>query len=218
VTLGDDVIVDRVQGLFGQAMTPLAGVYGPHPITGEMREVTMFPTTRSLTVAPAAGEGAAQLSEIVKTGENSWAETDLDMLFADGKAELGPADRKGPVTIAVAGRPDVPVAPPPAPAEGEAPPPAPAEARLVVFGDSDFATNQLIDAYSNKDLFVNSVNWLLGDVEAISIRPAQSRASRLTLSAEQFTTIRSLSLFVLPQLIAVLGVWAWWSRRRAPGR
>ena len=45
VKLGDDVIVDRVQGMFGQAMTPLAGVYAPHPITGEMREVTIFPTT-----------------------------------------------------------------------------------------------------------------------------------------------------------------------------
>jgi hypothetical protein len=61
---------------------------------------------------------------------------------------------------------------------------------------------------------VNSINWLLGDVESIAIRPAKSRASRLTLSAEQFTTIRSLALFVLPQLIAVLGVWAWC----APGR
>ncbi len=27
VTVGDDVIVDRVQGIFGQAMSPLAGEY-----------------------------------------------------------------------------------------------------------------------------------------------------------------------------------------------
>jgi ABC-type uncharacterized transport system involved in gliding motility auxiliary subunit len=98
---------------------------------------------------------------------------------------------------------------------------APAQAaapRLVVFGDSDFASNQLLDAYRNRDLFVNSVNWLLGDVEAISIRPGFSRASRLQLSREQFERIRALSLFVLPETIAVLGVLAWWSRRRAPGR
>ena len=218
-TLGNDVIVDRVQGLFGQAMTPLAGVYGAHPITQDMREVTMFPTTRSVT---ASKDGGAQLVDIVKTGENSWAERNLDQLFGEGTAELGPDDLKGPVTIAVAGRPgNVTVAAPPAPAAGaeaDKPPAAPKDPRIVVFGDSDFATNQLLDAYRNKDLFVNSINWLLGDVEAISIRPAKSRASRLTLSAEQFTQIRSLSLFVLPELIAVLGVWAWWSRRRAPGR
>ena len=62
---------------------------------------------------------------------------------------------------------------------------------------------------------MNSVNWLIGDVEAISIRPAQSRASRFQLSAEQFRTIRWLSLFVLPQAIAILGVFTWWSRRHS---
>jgi ABC-type uncharacterized transport system involved in gliding motility auxiliary subunit len=119
----------------------------------------------------------------------------------------------------MAGKPKTQAAPPapPAPAEGETPKP-PKEPRLVVIGDSDFASNQGIEAYRNRDLFVNSVNWLLGDVESISIRPVRSRASRLTLSAEQFTQIRSIALFVLPELIAVLGVWAWWSRRRAPGR
>ena len=150
----------------------------------------------------------------MKTGRDSWGESDLEQLFTSGVAELGPDDAKGPVTIGVAGRPLVTA---PAPAEG-AEPKAAKEPRLVVFGDSDFATNQMLGAYRNRDLFVNSVNWLLGDVEAISVRPPRSRASRLTLSSEQFSQIRALSLFVLPQLIAVAGVWAWWSRRRAPGR
>ena len=70
----------------------------------------------------------------------------------------------------------------------------------------------------NRDLFVNSVNWLMGDVEAISIRPRLSRASRFQLSNDQFLRIRSLSLFVLPEAIAIIGVIVWWSRRRAPGR
>ena len=87
-----------------------------------------------------------------------------------------------------------------------------------MFGDADFASNQLFGAYRNRDLFVNSVNWLLGDVEAIAVGPARSRASRITLTPELFSQIRALSLFVLPELIAVVGVWAWWSRRRAPGR
>ena len=74
----------------------------------------------------------------------------------------------------------------------------------------------MIDSYRNRDLFVNSINWLLGDVEAISIRPVQSRASRFKLSQEDFLQIRSLSLFVLPEAIAVLGVLVWWSRRWSP--
>ena len=94
---------------------------------------------------------------------------------------------------------------------------APDPGRLVVFGDVDFAGNEFIDAYRNRDLFVNSVNWLIGDVEAISIRPSVSRHSDFELSEEQFRTLRSLSLFVFPELIAVLGVLTWWSRRNPAG-
>lgn len=219
VELGDDAIVDRLQSLFGQAMSPLAGQYGDHPITREMREVTLFPMARSVRPrAPAEGEAPrGSFVELVRTGDNAWAERDLDLLFRDGTAELGPDDLPGPVSIAVAGRPQL-ASPPPAVADGEAAAATPPEPRLVVFGDSDFAANQGIDAYRNRDLFVNSVNWLLGDVEAISIRPATSRASRLTLSNEQLSQIRYVALFVLPQGIAIAGVLAWWSRRRAPGR
>jgi ABC-type uncharacterized transport system involved in gliding motility auxiliary subunit len=222
VSFGDDVVVDRMQGLFGRAATPFAGEYGSHPITEGLREVTMFHVVRSVKATGSAGSYV----DLVKTGPESWGETNLDVFFGEGRAELDGGDVRGPVTVAVAG------SPPHAAGDGETEE-AKAEAgaeeeseakpetkppRLVVFGDSDFATNQLIDAYRNRDLFVNSVNWLLGDVEAIAIRPQQSRASRLQLSNEQLSSIRYLSLFVLPEAIAIAGVWAWWSRRRAPGR
>ena len=90
----------------------------------------------------------------------------------------------------------------------------PAEgARLVVFGDSDFASNEYIDSFRNKDLFVNSVNWLLGDVEQISLRPNVARATRHQFTMDDFQTLQSISLFLLPEAIAVVGVFAWWTRR-----
>lgn len=211
VEVGDDAIVDRVQSIFGQAMSPLAAEYADHEITRDMREVTVFPMARSMRPRP--GADGASLQPIVKTGRDSWAERDLEALFTRGVAELGDDDLPGPVPLAVAGRPAKTNGA--APADGDETPPAP---RLVAFGDTDFAANQAIGAYRNRDLFVNSVNWLLGDVEAISIRPSRSPASRLTLSTKQLSTIRYLSLFVLPEAIAVLGVIAWWSRRHAPGR
>ena len=87
-------------------------------------------------------------------------------------------------------------------------------ARVVVFGDSDFATNVLFGQHRNRDLLLNSVNWLLSDFDAISIRPATARASRLALNTEEFMRLRVLSLFVLPEIIAGLGVFVWWWRRR----
>ena len=241
VEIGHDAIVDRLQSLFGQAMSPMAGQYADHEITRELREVTLFPMARSvrpreMEADPTGAHGSnnGRFVELVRTSENAWAERDLDLLFASGRAELGADDLPGPVSLAVAGRPRTAAAPPAASAgdgegrtEGEgadeggsteAKPSTPPEPRLVVFGDSDFAANQTIDAYRNRDLFVNSVNWLLGDVEAISVRPNKSRASRLLFTNEQISTLRYLVLFVLPQAIAIFGVFAWWSRRRAPGR
>jgi ABC-type uncharacterized transport system involved in gliding motility auxiliary subunit len=207
VTIENDAIVDRLQSIFGQAMSPLAVPSPSHEITRDMKEVTVFPMARSVSAAQDSG-----FTPLVSSSENSWGERNLDQLFADGVAELGDDDRKGPVPIGVAGNP-TPRTPPPAAGE-----PAPKDPRLVVFGDSDFASNQALEAYHNRDLFVNSVNWLIGDVEAIAVRPVKSRASRLQLTEEQFSQIRALALFVLPELIAIAGVLAWWSRRRAPGR
>ena len=218
VSLGDDVVIDRLQGFFGRAATPFAGEYGAHPITEGLSEVTLFHVARSVRATEAA---RSRYVEIVKTSPDSWAESDLEAFFGEGKAELSDADRKGPVPLAVAGKPLVKGAgdsatPPGQPKTDEGK--SQGGPRLVVFGDSDFAANQLLDSYRNRDLFVNSANWLLGDVEAISVRPNKSRPSRVELSTEQLSSIRYLALFVLPEAIAFLGVFAWWSRRRAPGR
>jgi len=207
ITLGDDVVVDRALAVFGQATTPLAGEYdGKHPITAQMREPTLFPMVRSVEIDPAA---KADFSTIVKTGTDSWAERSLDAWRKTGRAELGSEDLVGPVPIAVAGNPRL--------ASSDDKPPK-AAGRIVVFGDSDFATNADLDALRNRDLFVNSINWLTGDVEQITVRPHVSRASSFQMTQDQFRRIQYVSLFVLPEAIAVFGVIVWWVRRRAPGR
>jgi ABC-type uncharacterized transport system involved in gliding motility auxiliary subunit len=221
IELGDDIIVDRQLAIFGRATTPFAGSYAPeHEITKDLRDTTLFSAVRSVR---SGADPRASLPELVFPGNDSWAETDLVRFYDEGKAEYGDPDLRGPVPVAVAGTLRLGTADAGAPApeggEGEAPSaPATEEARIAVFGDSDFATNELIEAYRNRDLFVNTVNWLIGDVEAISIRPVRSRASRFELSAEQFLQIRSLALFVLPEAIAIAGVLVWWTRRRAPSR
>ena len=211
VQAGDDVIVDQAFSVLGRPEMVFAQQYGRHPITQGLREVALFYLARS--VRP-TDQAKGQFTELVKSGPDSWAERDLDAFFNQGIAQRGPNDLPGPVSLAVAGTPSVAKS-----TDQEAGKDKSREPRLVVFGDSDFISNQLIDNYRNRDLFVNSVNWLVGDVESIAIRPNQARASRIRqLSSQQFVTIRFLSLFVLPEAIAFAGVFAWWSRRRAPGR
>jgi ABC-type uncharacterized transport system involved in gliding motility auxiliary subunit len=208
ISLGDDVVADLSLAVFGQATTPIATEYDAnHPITSLLREPALFPVVRSVELDPSV---AGAFSVLVKTGSESWAERDLEGWRASGRAEFGPGDLEGPVPIAVAGT--LPIT------TGEAEEssvPSVEPGRIVVFGDSDFASNENLDALRNRDLFVNSINWLAGHDEQITVRPNVSRASSFQMSQEEFRVIQYLSLFVLPEAIAVLGVVMWWLRRKA---
>ncbi len=206
IRFGDDVVVDRSLALFGQATSPFAGQYAEdHPITAGLSETALFPMVRSVLV----DLDSEDVDVIVSTGADSWAERDLDDWMRTGRAVFGEGDLAGPVPIAAAGSIVVPM---PSAAEGEAPA-ASIPARIVAFGDSNFAANEYIDSFRNRDLFLNSVNWLLGDVEQIALRPNVAQATRHRLSVDDFERLQSLSLFLVPELIAVIGVFAWWWRR-----
>lgn len=197
--VGDDVIVDPVMSVNRQPTAPVAETYGEgHPIGAQLSR-TVFSMARS--VVPAAGQEG--LTPLVLTSASAWAEADLDEWIKTGRAMQGAEDLAGPLSLAVVGRPDVEIDDPVR------------EPRLVVFGDSNFGTNELIDVFSNRDLLLNSVNWLLGDVEQITIRPNVSRTSTVTLTAGQLQAVQYFSLFVLPEGIALAGVFAWWNRRRS---
>lgn len=210
VEVGDDIVYSARYSLFLRPNWPFARSYGDHPITRDLREVTLFSIARSVR---AAEDADGRFTEIVVSGEDSWAETDLD------GSEVGPdpEDPSGPQPLALAGTVELTAGL--STEEGEEDVAAEARpGRLVVYGDADFASNQLINAHRNRDLFLNTVNWLLGEVEHISIRPVRARASSFELSQDEFDQIRLLSLLVMPWGIAILGVFAWWSRRKAPGR
>ncbi|MEZ4280163.1 MAG: GldG family protein [Myxococcota bacterium] len=223
IRLGDDVVVDRTLAIFGQATTPFGDFYDPeHPITRVLGNPSVFPMVRSVEVEP---EAAPRFSVLVRTGQESWAERDLDAWRESGRAEYSENDLLGPVPVAVAGT--IPASGTPDgdasgdgsrdanadPAAGEGA--APKAGRIVVFGDSDFAANQYLGTAGNRDLFVNAVNWLAGEVESISLRPNVSRASSFQMSQDQFRFLQYVSLLVVPEAIALVGVLVWWTRRHA---
>lgn len=195
--VGDDVLVDPLLSLNRQPTAPLAGGYAEgHPIGASLGR-TVYPMARSVVALPASG-----LSPVVFTSESAWAERDLEGWVESGRAMLDESDLAGQVSLLVAGRP--------ASVGTEA-------GRLVVVGDSSFATNEYLDAFANQDLLLNAVSWLVGEEAQIAVRPNVARASSVVLTAAQFQAIQYLSLFVLPEGIAVAGVLVWWARKRRAG-
>ncbi|AFY48092.1 ABC-type uncharacterized transport system involved in gliding motility, auxiliary component [Nostoc sp. PCC 7524] len=88
------------------------------------------------------------------------------------------------------------------------------ESRLVVIGNSDFATNNIFQQQLNGDVFLNSVTWLSQqDQQPLSIRPKEPKNRRITLSTSQANLLTVFSLAILPLLGFVAAVFMWWKRR-----
>ena len=84
---------------------------------------------------------------------------------------------------------------------------------MAVIGDSDFAANSYLGIQGNKDLFVNTVNWLAQQENLIAIRPKEASDRRVTLTAGQQSGIFWLALLLIPVAALGAGVYTW-SRRR----
>jgi len=181
--------------------------YGNHPITREFGNTFSFYSfARPIAVDSTP---AVQATELLKTSDRSWAESDLKqtpLRFDTGK------DQQGPLTLGFAlSRPVTPDVKPGLSAPGSAPP---KESRLVVIGNSSFATDGLFDQLLNGDVFLNSVRWLTQqDQQALSIRPRETKNRRFTLSPQQANLAVLTALGLLP-LIAFTGAGILWWRRR----
>lgn len=211
MTVGDNIVIDA-SGL-GRAIgagpeVPLASSYPPHPVTDGFRVMTAFPLSRSVTPVEGGTDGKVAQS-LVETSARSWAESDVAGLFKTGKPELDPeSDMPGPVSVAAAVSGAAPDAP--APTDADAPKP---EARMVVVGDSDFASNGALGIQGNSDLFLNMANWLAQQENLIAIRPRDPEDSRLQLTEDQSQRIFWLSLVIIPLGLIGMGVRVWWRRR-----
>lgn len=209
--LGNDIVLDA-SGL-GRAIgagpeVPLAMTYPAHPITNNFRVMTAFPLTRSVTPVEGGVDGRFP-QPLVQTSPRSWAEKDIKSLFATNTSTPDEeTDTAGPITIAAAVTAAATNAP--APAEPDAPT---VESRMVVVGDSDFATNGTLGIPGNKDLFLNMMNWLAQQENLIAIRPVDPADRRVQLTEDQTSRIFWLTLVIFPLAFIAMGVRVWWTRR-----
>jgi len=207
VVLGDDIILEAssISQLLGTGpAVALVTDYGDHPITAPLaaqRLMTLFPLARS--VETQAREGI-QATPLLRTGPQSWGETSPEL--ERGPLQFDPdQDKPGPLTLGVAltRRLDA----------DQADTGSPQEARLVVIGNVNFALNGNLRQQGNRDLFLNTLNWLTEQTEQISIRPKSITDRRLTLTGQNFRWLVLGSTVLLPLAALGSGAALWWQRR-----
>jgi ABC-type uncharacterized transport system involved in gliding motility auxiliary subunit len=189
---------------------PVAASYPPHPITLNFNLMTAYPLARSMTPVD-AGVNGHTAQRLVETSPRSWGETNLKSLTGGEPAKADPEDKKGPVSIAAAVSAPAASAPKDAKAGDDAA--KTPETRVAAFGDSDFASNAALGIQGNRDLFLNTVNWLAQQENLISIRAKDPQDRRITMTADQLTRTFYITVLIVPGFILLAGVQTWWRRR-----
>ncbi len=223
VDVDDDLVVDPTATLpFYGAETIFVSATGTSPIVKALEE-QQTPVIFALARSVRAGSVPADLeaTTLLETTSSGWGETDLKHLRA---VEKGSDDVAGPVPVGVAVAANEKKANPEEaemeeenPAAKPKPPATDAQKpkwRLVVYGDSDFASNGDIENVGNPTLVTNTFDWLLQRKHLLGIGPKKPEQVRLTLTRGQLRAITLGTLAGLPALSILAGFAVWFRRRR----
>jgi len=222
--LGDKVVIDAsgIGQIFGLgAAAPLVAAYADHPMTRELnKSMTFFPMAQNVTTSSSVLE--YRTTELLSTSPNSWAESNLQ----DGQAVFDEGqDVEGPVQLAAVATKSIEIKGEEGSegegaaegeeeiGEGEGAAPIPREARLVLFGDSDFASNAYFNSVANGDLLLMTIGWLAEEADLIAIRPRDVEDRRINVTFTQSRLIFWSTVVLFPLVTLIFGTTLWFRRR-----
>jgi len=167
---------------------------------GELNIISYFPGATAMIPKEEIPAGV-EMWPLVATSRDSWLEKDFnpteEPVYDEG------IDIKGPLAIGMV------LAAPPADG-GQS---SDKIVRLIIIGDSDFASDNHYREANNGDLFLNCVNWLAEETQLISIRRNVLPFRRLAVNPDQANFINYSSLVLPPLLVLMVGGIIWWRRR-----
>lgn len=204
---GNDIVFDQASKLFGASPAwPISASFGQHAITAPLSGLfCYFPICRSVELAPKLPQGAKGVS-LLKSSAQSWAEMGLEDLASGEVAYEEGKDRLGPISLAVSLSLPAPKA-----KKGAA---KAAKGNLIVFGDSDFASNAHLDQVGNRDLILNTVSYLAEEEDLISIQAKSQGPETLMLQPKHVYLVFWLPVVVMPLFFVILGLVVYLRRRR----
>ena len=221
VTLGTGMVIDPGSSVAGNPRAPLvtrSRYLDPlnlnlfNPITRVLTDSTFF--DQAAAIMPLDNQGVHRdppLPNVYYTSNDLnitplVLSSDLSWLGANPQStSFTPGETAGPLAIAVAVDAHAPFKQ--KASEGKP------HTQIVVVGNSAFATNRFYSSFANGDFLANSVNWLAGDVELISVRAKLEEPRILVVSQGAFNFIRWSAWLLLPMAVASTGLFVWWRRR-----
>ncbi len=197
--LGDDVVVDPEARLYGGEFLTMELEYerAAHPILAPLTAAPLFSRTRSVDVPAGNGHDTAGVV-FLRSGAESWTTRDADVTRAAVPTFVQGRDRRGPLGVGA----EVAFRTPTLPGE------EPRQGRIVAYGNAQFANNFFIEFLGNKDLFANSVAWLVRDPEGVGRRnPRQlPGVNQFFVSEEDGMRLFWSSAVALPAAFALAGI------------
>ncbi|HTQ53952.1 MAG TPA: GldG family protein [Bryobacteraceae bacterium] len=197
VTMNADLALDTsgIGQIFGLGPeVAMVTNYESQPIVRDFKEgvPTAIPLSRTLKIE---GNTKVTVDKLISTGDNSFATTNVTGRIDPSKGV------KGPLVLAAAGTYNT----------GK----PGGNGRFVVFGSSMWAANNFLGSrqIANRDLALNSFNWLTSDEDLISIRPKEPEDRRLNISGNRMNMIFWWSVVLLPLTVVGAGLMVWWRRR-----
>ena len=212
VEAGNDIIVDEQNRFIG------ADSFMPQVVkfrTDIFRDVDA-PAVLSLarTVRPREEKPpAVRIISIAATSPGSWARVNGGSTPDEDIRFRRKIDQAGPLSVGILATFKN------EPRDGEAMEDAPT-GELMVFGDSDFATNFYLNLLGNRDLIMSSIAVLAADPELIAVRRKglpRGSISPISLTARQGRVIFWTAVVILPGGFLLLGGVLALTRRRQHG-
>jgi ABC-type uncharacterized transport system involved in gliding motility auxiliary subunit len=158
-----------------------------------VKTYTIFFLARSVSVINPDND-VNKAIDIAITTPKGWGETDTR---ANSFSFDPDKDKEGEVSIAVAVENDK------------------SEMRMVVIGDSEFASNRDFFQGANRDLFMNAVNWTIHREMLVAISPKTiAERRRLKLTRVQMKTIGITVMLVVPGLSIISAIIVYIRRRK----
>ena len=217
--LKNDLIFDKTSQISGSSIAiPVVVQYDKnHPVTREFEQFTFLPFARSVSIKEEPAKGSWN---IAKTSDKSWTVTsDLKKLTKEDEEFNSDKHQRGPISVVAVTAVEVNLGESKESkvkdnSAGEEQDSLKTWGKILVTGDSDFASNKFMKA-GNKDFLLNMLNWLAEEHVLISVRKKEPGMTPLLLTPVQGKIVFWLSVVIVPSLLLVAGLGVTARRRRS---